>query len=96
MITNFSKMLYWETSSKTLNEFRAQFRLARIQPGKTYWQFSIKLNRLFEQYLQSSEISSISDLLRTFMVLDQFLSPLNFNFRPFIKEREVNSLETTI
>ncbi|KAK3887702.1 hypothetical protein Pcinc_008187 [Petrolisthes cinctipes] len=78
--------------SKTPDGYRLDFRGTKIQPGENYQQFSIRLGRLLQAWLEASDISETVDALKNFFVYDQFLSSLSPELRLFIKERRPDKL----
>lgn len=60
-----------ECSVKKLPKIPVDFRSSKIQPGETYQQFSIRLGRRFEQWLESSSINPFYSSLKDFMIFDK-------------------------
>ncbi|XP_076041374.1 uncharacterized protein LOC143025500 isoform X2 [Oratosquilla oratoria] len=82
--------------NKTPDGYRVDFRNAKISPGETFLQFSFQLTRLFQAWLDSSEVGNTFNDLKDFMILDQFLSSLHPDLRAFIKERRPSTLTEAI
>ena len=82
--------------NKTPDGYRAEFRNAKISSGETFQQFSSHLTRLFQAWLEASEIGNTFADLKEFMILDQFLSSLHPDLRTFLKERRPTALKDAI
>ena len=66
--------------SKTPDCYRVDFRSVRIKVGQNYHQFATQLTRLYEAWIESSEVRANFEDLKKFMILDQFLSSLTPSF----------------
>ena len=77
----------------TTEQYRQEFRSARIGAHLNYSQFLIFLFRQFDFWINSTSISKDYKSLRDFIVGDQFLSTLPVDLRLFVKERKPASAE---
>ncbi|MPC85999.1 hypothetical protein E2C01_080811 [Portunus trituberculatus] len=76
---------------KTADGYHLDFRNAKIRDGENYSQFSVHLARLFQSWLETSQVQESFHSLKKFMILDQFLALLNPDLCIFIKEHRPNS-----
>ena len=72
----------------TTEQYRQEFRSARIGSHLNYSQFLIFLFRQFDFWINSTSISKDYKSLCDFIVGDQFLSTLPVDLRLFVKERK--------
>ncbi|MPC32486.1 hypothetical protein E2C01_025797 [Portunus trituberculatus] len=77
---------------KTADGYGLDFRIAKIRDGENYSQFPVHLTRLFQSWLEASQVPENLHSLKEFMILDQFLALLNPDIRTFIKEHRPSSL----
>lgn len=79
--------------NKTAEGYRDDFRCARISAGDTYSQFSVRLSRLFDSWINSSDIEKEFDSLRDFIIGDQFLASCHSSLRTYLKENRATTLQ---
>ena len=77
----------------TTEQYRQEFRSARIGSHLNYSQFFIFRFRQFDFWINSTSISKDYKSLRDFIAGDQFLSTLPVDLRLFVKERKPVSAE---
>ena len=82
--------------SRTPDTYRKDFRACKILPNETYEQFSVRLTRHLDLWLQSREVENSYEALRSFTLADQFMSSLIPELRLFIKEHNAFKLEDMI
>ncbi|XP_045134079.1 uncharacterized protein LOC123517739 [Portunus trituberculatus] len=82
--------------SKTADNYRLEFRQARIRVGENYQQFSVHLTRLFQAWSEASDVAHTFEGLKKFILLDQFLTNLSPDLRVFIKERRPTDLPDAV
>ena len=82
--------------SKTASSYRSDFRSAKLKYGETFQQFTIQLDNLFDLWIGSCEVTEDYESLRSFMILDQFISALSPELRMFIKEHNVTKLDEAV
>ncbi|MPC38080.1 hypothetical protein E2C01_031581 [Portunus trituberculatus] len=70
----------------TAERYCLDFRNTKIRDGENYSQFSVHLTRLFQSWLEASQVQESFHSLKEFMILNQFLASLNPDIRTFIKE----------
>lgn len=78
--------------NKTPESYRRDFRAARISPNETYAQFSTKLARNLDYWVESLKVENTYDALRNFMLSDQFLASVSSDLRQFLKENDAKTL----
>ena len=83
-------------SHKTSDHYRTTFRSSKISVGDTYQQFATHLSRLFDHWLNASEVDSTYAALRSFMILDQFMASLPSDLRMFLKENNIQDLDEAV
>lgn len=73
------------------DQYRKEFRNARISPHENYTQFLISLSRMFDFWVKSLDVKTDYESLRHAMIGDQFLASLPTDIRTFVKERNAAS-----
>ena len=79
--------------NKTPETLRQDFRSLKIRPNETYDQFSVRLGRAFDLWLNSRERERTFDELRQFVLIDQFLASVSSDLRMYLKERNMFTLD---
>lgn len=77
---------------KTPDSYRHDFRSARVKAGETYDLFIIHLSRMFDQWVEACGIEKNYQSLKSFMLLDQFMSSAPPELRTYLKENDVRDL----
>ena len=76
---------------KTTDQYRKEFRFAKITSNQNYSQFLTNIFRLFDYWIESAEIDKTYASLRDFLVADQFLTALPNEIRTFLKENDIRT-----
>lgn len=83
--------------NKNRETYREEFRNARIGSSDTYSQFAVRLDRLFELWVNShNSFNKDYDSLKDFMLVDQFMSACNPALRIYLKEHNPVNLEAMV
>ena len=82
--------------NKTPETYRKDFRNARIGPNETYAQFSSRLSRHLDYWVDSVTDDHSYDSLRKFILIDQFLASVSVELRLFIKENNPSTLARVV
>ncbi|XP_063601110.1 uncharacterized protein LOC134777201 [Penaeus indicus] len=82
-----------DSFAKTPDGYRVDFRSAKIKPGETFKQFVIKLGRMFDLWVDASNVEKSYENLRSFMILDQLKSCVSPDIRMFLKENSASTLD---
>lgn len=82
--------------SKTPDGYRNDFRQSKIKTGESFQQFAVQLGRMFDLWINSRNIVTDYNSLRSFMILDQFVASLPAEIRMFVKEHNVSNLDDAV
>ncbi|XP_068241429.1 uncharacterized protein [Palaemon carinicauda] len=74
---------------RTPEQYRKEFRFAKMSSKINFSQFMTQLFRHFDYWFHSSDVDDSFENLREFIVVDQFLTVLPHDIRLFIKEQEL-------
>ncbi|KAA0186772.1 hypothetical protein HAZT_HAZT006895 [Hyalella azteca] len=81
---------------KTSEGYRQDFRTARLTTEDTYEQFSVRLGRLLDFWMESCNIPKTYEAVRRFILMDQFMSSLTPDLRLYVKEKNVSTLNEMV
>ena len=73
---------------RTPDQYRKDFRFAKIGHKENYSQFLVSLYRLFDYWVKSTNIEETYNALRDLVVGDQFMTSLPNDVRLFVKEHD--------
>ena len=73
---------------RTPDQYRQDFRQAKISDHENYTQFLVTLSRLFDYWYDSLDYDRTFEDMRKLVIGDQFLSTMPTDIRMFIKERK--------
>jgi hypothetical protein len=78
--------------NKTPETYGQEFRSLKISPNETYEQFSVKLSRTLDYWIEARQVERTYESLRAFILSDQMLASVTPDLRCFLKEHNAHTL----